>query len=177
MNPQESRRYQPANVVIVLAVLASIACLGFTTTKAQTCAARPGEDLQWGAPGDSKVYLRVVPSGEAWIVRAAGVFGGAGAGPSGNGFEYMLEIIHPLAGYDDSAFVESAQACCWRIPIARTPGLANGTPLLALPRTVIVLPGERLAARANSLPSDAKFGLTAVFWRVPDTCVGVAGAW
>ena len=117
-----------------------------------TLAPLQGEYLQWGAPGVAIVQSDPVPAGKIWIVRAGGVF-------TDNPYpaDYMMEIVHPVAS--------QGNACCWRIPVMRSPHDVQGTPVLALNREIILFAGDMLSARANNL-GNAKFGLTFLYLEI-----------
>lgn len=117
----------------------------------------PIEFLRWGAKGEAHVYGDVVPGGKLWLIRAAGIFTN-----DGTPLEWMLEIKHGLGGSMDPNNT-------WLIPLERTPGTANGTPVLALTREVVLVAGERLSARCNGLRADRQMGLDYVGWELPDS--------
>jgi hypothetical protein len=115
----------------------------------------PIEGLVWGAKGQAHVDGAAVPEGKIWLIRAAGIFTN-----DGTDLEWMLEIKHVLNGSSDPNN-------WWLIPLQRTPGKANGTPVLALTREVVLTAGERLTARCNGLRPDRQMGLNYVGWELP----------
>ena len=135
--------------MIALALLSLILSAG-------QCPVENKEFLLWGAPGAGIVQSDPVPDGKVWIVRAAGLFTNDNMPPA----DYMLELIRPVRSQGD--------ACCWRIPLEKSPRPVNTTPLLALSRTVVLHQGERLAGRTNGA---AKFGLNFVYYELPEMCV------
>lgn len=139
---------------------------------AQTCTPTPSEDLgQPSAPGAFYTLGAVVPQGEAWIVRAAGI-GYSTPMPGNPVLEYSLNILHPVAPYTTSENIATDGGCCWQIP-AQT-AVKTGTPVLALDHAVTLLPGERLLARVTSPPPTLVMNLFVVLWKVPVSCLSAA---
>lgn len=147
-------------IVIALALVLFLAA----PLAAQACIARPAEYRNASqADNDAgHVWGEEVPFGERWIVRGAGV-----GSTAGNQAEYMMEIAHPVP-------VAMGGPGWWYIPIARSAGKPDGTPVLALDREVTLLAGERLGARANGLRSGETIALSYVYWKVPSTCTTVS---
>lgn len=147
-------------LIVGLSALLLCALVLWHPVAAQTsCVGTPIEALVWGDVGSNTVYGAPVPSGMAWVIRAAGVFTN-----DGGALEWMMEILHPVAS--------QGNVCCWRIPIAKSFGRADSTPTLALGRTVVLTAGEYLAGRTNGLQAWAQFGIDYVGWQVPSACVG-----
>ena len=134
--------------------------LVFLMAQGSACFPTQSELLQWGGPGQGIVELRAVPAGKVWLIRAAGVFT-----TDNTGAEYMIELIRPVES--------QGGACCWRVPIERSPGVIYGTPVLALYRPLTLLPGERLGGRANGLEAPYQMGITAVYYEIPKQCLGL----
>lgn len=150
-----------AFAALSLAILASL--YAYRPVSADTCAGRPGEYRNASIPDNDAghVWGDPVPDGERWVIR----HGGLGS-TAGNQVEYMMEIAHPV--------VSAGGACCWYIPIARSPGKPDGTPVLALERDITLLAGERLGGRANGLKSGESIVLYYVYWAVPASCVTIS---
>jgi hypothetical protein len=140
-------------------LLLTLALIGLTALPAQAqiaCVPAAMEYLRWGAAGEGIVAGDFVPAGEAWMIRAAGI-----ATDDGRSLEWMMQIQHTLA----------SGVCCWLVPLHRENGYAAGTPTLAITREVLLIAGERLAARVNSIAADKRMALIYVGWRYPDTCL------
>jgi len=117
----------------------------------------------------TKVYGPVVPLNEVWIVETADVYTPGIASPA-PGQEFMLEVIEPLTdelGVRDSSGDDvQVQMCCIRVAVARASNV-TATPFLALPHSLLLRPGQRLAARTNT---PYTFGITATMTRYPGLC-------
>lgn len=122
------------------------------------CVVADREFLLWGNPGQGAVESAAVPAGKAWLVRAAGV-----ATTDGSGAEYMMELIRPVKSENN--------ACCWRVPLQRSPAWQWGTPVLALERPIVLLPGERISARTNGQEPEYKMALLFVYYEVSESCL------
>ena len=101
----------------------------------------PFRFLQWGEPGQASFDGPVVPADEVWKIRACGI-----ATDDGNPIEWMMQIRMP-------------EPDLWLVPLHRHLGTAMGTPVLAVEREFLMLPGERLSPRANGLRADKKMCL------------------
>lgn len=161
-------------VILLAGMIAGCNAASILAQAPAGCTPRASEDL--GQPvnaGDSKTYSAMVPPGEAWIVRAAGI--GYSDPIGGAQLEYALEVIHPVpsTGFTDSAAIADDGRCCWRVPVARGPNPVNGTPTLALERTIVLLAGERLSARVNlGMPVPGlKMNLFLLMWKLPAGCL------
>jgi hypothetical protein len=124
-----------------------------------SCKAEESEFMQWGNHGQGIVSTYAVPNGRIWLVRAAGVFGTSLAA------NYMLQIDRPVKS--------QGNACCWLIPIARSPGDINGTPYLALERPLILHAGEKLSSRVNGLTSSEQIGINMLYYSLPASCLPI----
>jgi hypothetical protein len=142
--------------------------LGVVSVRAETpdCTPQKMEYLAIGEPGVGQVpnpYNPVlvnhgwVPDNEVWQIRAAGI-GSTLSAPA----EYMLEIQHKVFSYGN--------VCCWFIPAMRATGAPDGTPTLALDRTLVLHAGERLGARVNGITASAFISLFYVGWKFPADC-------
>jgi hypothetical protein len=140
-----------------------IAGLWAAPAAAQTCTPTPVQTLAWGAPGQDIVpayadkTTNLVPAGEVWLIKAAGV--GQGVDP-GTALEYRLQIDHQWA--DQSYWYTAVEVV--------TP--QRGTPVIALTRPVILEQGERLSARSNSMPNGGTMYVQALGWRFSADCLG-----
>jgi hypothetical protein len=118
----------------------------------------------------TKVYGPVVPANEVWILETADVYTPYPVTPS-LGQEFMLEVIEPLpdeTGYPDSSGDDAQiQHCCLRIAVGKAIG-TYGTPFLALSRSILLRPGQRLAGRTSA---PYRFGITATMTRYPGACL------
>lgn len=103
-----------------------------------------------------------VPDNEIWIVRAAGIGTYQYTGP---GLEYKLQIERAVY------WANGDYAGTWLIPLVVNAGLVTGTPMLALERTVILMPKERLVARVNAPPAGLLINLFYLALKVPRTCL------
>lgn len=103
-----------------------------------------------------------VPDGEVWIVRAAGIGTYQYVGPS---LEYKLQIERAIY------WPNGSYAGTWLIPLAVNENLVNGTPMLALTRSVIMMPKERLVARVNSPSAGLLINLFYLALKVPIACL------
>jgi hypothetical protein len=97
--------------------------------------------LSWGVPGQASLEGPVVPADEVWKIQLCGI-----ATDDGNPIEWMMQVRMP-------------DPMLWLMPVYRNVGYTMGTPTLAVEREFLVLPGERIAARANGLRSDKKMCL------------------
>ena len=141
-------------MLVAVAILAVV--LYARDSEANACLPENGEYFGF-VYGNHLVGDRV-PEGKAWVIRAAGVFTS-----DGNPIEWMMEISHPVW--------QQGNACCHLIPVARSPGYASGTPVLALTREVVLLGGEAITARANGVREGNYMGLTYLYWQVPASCI------
>lgn len=152
---------------IVVALALVLFCCG--QSFAQTCIPVASEDLgQPSAPGAFYTLGAVVPPGEAWIIRAAGI-GYSAPMPGNPTLEYSLNVLHPVPPATTSENIAIDGSCCWQIPM-QTAAKA-GTPVLALDHTVTLLSGERLLARVTAPPTGLIMNLFTVMWKIPASCV------
>lgn len=130
----------------------------------------PGHFAVTSSGPQTKLYGPVVPLNEVWIIEHAGVGALLPASPA-QGQEFMLEVIEPLP--EETGFVDSSgddnrvQVCCIRVAVDKVVG-AYGTPFLALKQSVLLRPGQRLAARTTA---DYAMALTATITRYPGACL------
>lgn len=105
--------------------------------------------LRWGDIGHGIVYTDAVPTGRAWVVVSAGGFK-----TDGNAAEYKMEHRVPVpGGY-------------WHIPLVVNVGGVSGTPMLALHRSLVLLPGDMLSVRATAVTPGTKIGIGMTYWDV-----------
>jgi hypothetical protein len=109
----------------------------------------------WAEPGESIVYGPVVPDGEIWLYRGAGIIT-----DDGNSIEWMLQIRYPFPGH-----IPNPQLLT---PIMRLNGNAMGTPTLALDREIILVKDESMAGRACAVSAGRQMGLRCSAWGFPD---------
>lgn len=133
------------------------------TLNAQDCTPMRLKHLSWGPQGQAiwptptywanpELSLAFVPDGEVWRIDAAGI-----ATSDGRQLEWMLQI---------ELKVEQML-----VPLERPTGFAAGTPVMALTRPVILMPGERLSARVNASPLNGQMALIFIGWRYPIACL------
>jgi len=93
--------------------------------------------LKWGNRDASGIVSEVCPPRKIWLIRVAGI-----GSDMGGGKEYSMAVFltNPFG-----------TAGWWLIPLHRPTGVPNGTPTLAIERELILMPGEGLCARVNSV--------------------------
>jgi hypothetical protein len=143
-------------------VFALLALFVAAPVAAQTCTPVAVQTLAWGSPGQDIVpaytdkTTNLVPAGEVWIIKAAGI--GQGADP-GAAIEYRLQVDHQ---WPDGSY--------WYTPLEITTP-QRGTPTIALTRTIILEAGERISARSNSMPNGGTMYVMALGWKLPASCL------
>jgi hypothetical protein len=132
------------------------------------CTGTPSYFFVETIPPLTKVYGPVVPASEVWLITAAGIFERDPTVQPNS--EWMLELIEPLpaeTGYPDASGDDAQiQKCCYRVPLQKQT-VALATPVLALTRSFLLMPGRRLAGRTNNAIS---FGIDGVYWKYPAAC-------
>lgn len=122
------------------------------------CVAQDREALLWGQPGQGSVTIGPVPAQKMWLIRAAGGFTNRS-----DWAEYMMEVVRPVR--------QQGNACCWRVPVARSaPGYVGGTPTIALERPLVLHEGESLSVRTSPSPQ-GQIGVTAVYYELERGCL------
>ena len=115
----------------------------------------PIKFLEWGVKGQGLVDGSVVPVGQVWLIKAAGV-----VTDDGQQLEWMMQIkINNPQG----------RGGYWLVPLERQNGTASGTPVQAISREIILIAGECLSARGNGLRSDRQMGIVYCGWSFPES--------
>lgn len=152
---------KPKNIVLAVVLML---CTASPLAAQGPCTARPAEYRNASTAEDAgHVWGEEVPVGERWVIRAAGV-----GSQAWNQAEYMMEIAHPVP-------VAMGGPGWWYVPVARSAGKPDGTPVLALDRELTLLAGERLGARANGLNEGTSIALFYLYWRLPASCTTISG--
>lgn len=115
-----------------------------------------------GANGVGNLVGDVVPKGQVWLIRAAGIFTNE-VTPR----EWMMQILvnEPFGPGLAQPFGWAGEFTWMLVPMHRLTGSALGTPTLAIDREVILMPGEALCGRVNSqLSAGGQMGLLYVGW-------------
>lgn len=108
----------------------------------------------WGSPGQASMLGQIVPAHEVWQARAAGIIT-----EDGSPLEWMLQIYYPWPSH-----IPSPQLVT---PLHRLNGVASFTPVLALNREVLLLPGETLSIRVCGISADKRMGIRYTGWAFP----------
>lgn len=122
---------------------------------------------KWGNPGQALIEGPFVPNGKIWIIEYAGI-----TTKDGRSFEWMMQVTVKNPNGDGSVNHSL-------VPCHRDPGYSSGTPVLAIPRRIILTAGKTLSARCNGLYADPEhpelnniMGLLFSGWEVPANCLG-----
>ena len=101
----------------------------------------------------------IVPVGEIWLVKAAGL--GQHNGP-GMALDYKIQLDHR---WPDGSF--------WYGGVAETSSPQSTTPVLSFipPSTFVLEANERLSLRVANPPSHATFYLMYFGWKLPAACL------
>lgn len=153
-----------ASINAMRLILTTVCLLTFgAPVSAQDCTPQRLKHLSWAPAGQAiwptptywanpELFLAFVPDGEVWRIDAAGI-----ATTDGRALEWMLQI--------------ELKAEQMLVPLERPTGLAGGTPVMAMTRPIILMPGERLSARVNAAPLNGQMALIFLGWRYPIACV------
>jgi len=158
---RESRDAVTARRVGLVALVALLTA-GPATAQTLDCTPTPIQTLAWGTAGQAIVPVaedkttNVVPVGDLWIIKAAGI--GQGVDP-GVALEYRLQIDHQWPDLS------------WWYTAVEIVTPQRGTPVLALTRPLLLEAGERLSARSNTMPNGGTMYVMALGWRVPAACL------
>lgn len=106
----------------------------------------PFDFLKWGQVGEQQVDGDVVPEGEVWLVQTCGI-----ATTNNYACDYMMQLVrnghyHPLKKN------ESPQ---------------GSTPVLAVERSFIMVPGDMLKSRVNGGSGYQQMCLLYSGWKMP----------
>ncbi len=132
-----------------------------------TCPSQPLISVYWGAYGSSIIPLTSdttgwVPDDEVWWIQSASISIEVPAGTQLPLGDYML--------HDDTRYPQTG-ALWYMTALAKTQQ-TNTTPVLALNRPYLLLPGHRLNARTNvPLPADVRMGIFATGLKYPIACL------
>lgn len=104
------------------------------------------EFTKWGQVGEQQVDGEVVPAGEVWLVQTCGI-----ATNNNSACDYMMQIVR--AGHFHPLFKNEAPQ--------------GSTPVLAVNRSFILIPGDMLKARVNGGSNYQQMCLLYSGWKMP----------
>jgi hypothetical protein len=111
----------------------------------------------WGNEGESYFVGPIVPEGEIWMIRAAGI---STNDDTMSAVQWMMHIYAPWPGHEPRPQLI--------VPL-NIRGQGAGTPTVSIQQErVILMPGEAIDARANGLPSTARMAIRCTAWVFPE---------